>query len=381
MKISIIVQNLGVKSGGPSRSVIALAKGLRNAGVDTEIITSNNSENPNIYSGEIVVCLQQNKPRPFGYVCGFIQLLLSSSCSIFHIQGMFSYIPMISPYIARSLHIPYVIAPRGMMYANALKRSSKKKYIFRKLFIDRDLNKAACLHATCIEELQELRSAGITSPIAIIPNSITIPTVLPQIATSDKFRIGFVGRINEIKNIDGLIRAWHHAGMGQRIDAELLIVGGANLDSEKAYQKQLFDLEKELHITNICWAGMKTGRDKDEILRSCTVAVLPSHSENFGMVVPEALINGIPCIASDKTPWQMLEMNHCGWVTPNDPISMANVIKTVSNLSLKEIGEMGLNGQNMVADNFSTEVVSEKLIQLYEWILGKKDKPDFVYTI
>lgn len=379
MKVSIVTQSLGIKSGGPSRSVVALFKGLLEKGVDIDILTTNIDRNPNIIQADRILSVNSNNSGLFGFVPGVCKLLRQSKSQLFHIQGLFSYIPTIAPLIARSKHIPYIIAPRGMMYKNALQKSKMKKYIFRKLFLDYYINKANCIQATCKEELEELRDAGIKVPIAIIPNSIIIPNELPTSPLPDKFRVVFVGRINEIKNIDGLIQAWALAGIGNDINSELLIIGGANLDTEKKYLIELRKIEKELGITNIKWEGMVTGREKDILLQTSSLAILPSHSENFGMVVPEALINGVPVIASDKTPWKILEEYNCGWSTSNDPESMARIIMKAKDISPQYLKQMGINGQKFVIDNFASDKVTDKLIRMYNWVLGKESQPDYVY--
>ena len=379
MKIAHIIQCLGVKSGGPSRSVYNIVKGLRENNVDAFILTTNVASNPNIDSDEWIKCIDKKEPGMFEYTKGFARLIRHSVADVYHIQAIFSHAPIIAPSIIRKMGKPYIISPRGSLYANSLNQSRLKKQIFMKLMLERDLSKAAALQATCIEELYEIRNLGIKTPIAVIPNSLNIPQNIPEIQLKDgKFRLGYVGRINHIKNIDGLMRAWHLAGFAEEKNSELVIIGGANLDYEKTYLEALHNLEADLGITNIVWAGMMQGVEKDALLRTCTVAVLPSHSENFGMVVPEALIQGVPVIASDKTPWKILDDTHCGWSTPNTPESMAEIIRLAHSKTASELQQMGLNGQRMVIDNFSTEKVTEKFILLYKWVLGQCEKPDFV---
>lgn len=380
MKIAHIIQCLGAKSGGPSRSVYNLVKGLRTNNVDALLLTTNVVSNPNIGSDEWIECINKKEPGMFEYTKGFDRLIRNSIADVYHIQALFSHASIIAPRIIRKMGKPYIISPRGTLYANALNQSRIKKKIFMKLILERDLNKAAALQATCIEELNEIRNLGIKTPIAVIPNAINIPQNIPKVQPKNgKFRLGYVGRINHIKNIDGLIKAWYLAGFAEDKNAELVIIGGANLDYEKTHLMALHKLESELGITNIVWAGMKQGVEKDALLRTCTVTVLPSHSENFGMVVPEALIQGVPVIASDKTPWNILENAHCGWSTQNSPESMAQIIRLAHSKSASELQQMGLNGQRMVIDNFSTEKISEKLTLLYKWVLGQCEKPNFVY--
>ena len=119
MKVSIVTQGLGVKSGGPSRSILALSQGLRASGVELHIHTSNSEDNPNLIEDDWIKCVNVKSSGLFGYVSGFKKMLSSTDAQLYHIQGLFSYIPMIAPWLIRKLGKPYIVAPRGMLYANA----------------------------------------------------------------------------------------------------------------------------------------------------------------------------------------------------------------------------------------------------------------------
>ena len=239
-----------------------------------------------------------------------------------------------------------------MLYANALKHNAGRKKVFNKLFQIRDLNKAAAIHVTCKEEMRQVRDAGVTAPVAIIPNSISIPEVLPTVCKKDIFRVGFLGRINSIKNIDGLLRAWDMAGLGKREDLELVIVGGTNFAEEK-----------------------------DKVLETLSCMVLCSHSENFGMSVVEAMLYGIPVIAAKTTPWSELNEFKCGWWVDNDDRTLSEALQKAVSLSDAEWLEMATNGQQIAVKNYSAKTLSQNLIQLYQWVLEGGLEPEFVYEI
>jgi glycosyltransferase involved in cell wall biosynthesis len=107
--------------------------------------------------------------------------------------------------------------------------------------------------------------------------------------------------------------------------------------------------------------------------------VVPSDFENFGMIIPEALIQGIPVIASKGAPWEELNTHHCGWWVDNDVDTLAATIDKAIHLPENDRIEMGKRGQKLVKNNYSVEVVSKKMIQLYNWILTGGEKPEFVY--
>lgn len=381
MKIIHITPGLGVKSGGPSRSVYNLVKQLRMEGIDAEIVTRNDLANPNISEEGFIKAYDVNKIYPFAFDLKYSAFLKSHLGDVFHIESIYNYPTIIGTWIAQHKSIPYIVAPRGMLYANALKHNAGRKKLFNKLFLIRDLNKAAAIHVTCQEEMRQIREAGILAPVAIIPNSINIPEVLPSVCKKDKFRVGFLGRINSIKNIDGLLRAWHMAGLGKREDLELVIVGGTNLAEEVAYLEELHKIESEKGITNIVWKGAVYGEEKDKVLETLSCMVLCSHSENFGMSVVEAMLYGIPVIAAKTTPWSELKEFKCGWWVENDDQTLSETLKKAVSLTESEWLEMAYNGQQIAVKNYSAKIVSQKLINLYQWVLEGGEIPAFVHVL
>lgn len=379
MNVTHIVPALGEKSGGPSRSVYNLVVGLRDKGCNAEICALNDKRNPNI-AHETWIHETEGPQTDFFAICfPFKANVRQNIGDIVHVHSIYSHPTMVGPAVAREKGVPYIIAPRGSLYANALRKSSLKKLLFNKLFLWRDIKGAAVIHATCKEEYRQIRACGIDRPVAIIPNSISCPLELSEITPKNKIRVGFLGRLNPIKNIDGLIRSWSKAGLGKRNDLELVIIGGANHDYEREYLTSLHDLELELGIANIVWEGALYGEEKDKVMHTLSYSILPSHSENFGMSVIESLLLGIPVIASDKTPWEELNDNKCGWWVPNTDESLADALTKAVSIPQDEWVEMGKRGQQMVVNGYSVDAVSGDLICLYNWVLGKCEKPSFVF--
>jgi glycosyltransferase involved in cell wall biosynthesis len=121
----------------------------------------------------------------------------------------------------------------------------------------------------------------------------------------------FLGRIHEKKGCDLLVRSFHDL-QNLSADYHLVIAGpddyglGARLRRE-AVRLGIAD--------RISWPGMVTGTDKWSLLRAADVMVLPSHQENFGVVVAEALACGVPVLLTDKVGiWQEIVADSAGFV-------------------------------------------------------------------
>ena len=382
MRIAQIIPGLGIHCGGPSRSVVSLTSGLRSLGIEAEIITNNDKTDPIISSEEWIFAIDYKNNR-LGYNPRFKGAIQGANYDLFHIHSVFNYSSTASMRIAEKRGIPFVVSPRGSLLKSALSFSSSSiKRFFNKAILVPDLNRAAVLHATSEEERDDLITLGITRPIALIPNSIQLPDSNPS-TFDGPFRVGVCGRINPKKNIDGIIRAWSKSGLKNE-NVELVIIGGARLDKEIAYQNDLHQLEQDLNISNIVWTGPKYGEELYGLLKSLTVMLLGSHSENFGMVVPEALSFGVPVIASRGTPWEVLERTGSGWWIDNSDESISTALLNAYHLYLdnkEQFYQMGHNGIRLVKDSFSQESIASKWVQVYNWILCGTGKPSFVTII
>ena len=158
-------------------------------------------------------------------------------------------------------------------------------------------------------------------------------------------------------------------------DAELLIIGA----DDKSYEQFLRNETDRLQLTNVRFTGFLTGVEKNELITSLSYLVVPSDFENFGNIVTEALVRGVPVIASKGMPWRDLEECHCGWWIENDQDNINKTILEAIHTSDDERIEMGLNGRNMIVERYSVEVLGEKMKRLYGWILNGGKKPEFVY--
>ena len=125
--------------------------------------------------------------------------------------------------------------------------------------------------------------------------------------------------------------------------------------------------------------GWVSGKEKRALLASLTCLVVPSDFENFGMIVPEALLQEVPVIASTGSPWQELETERCGWWVKNDVDSLTAAVREALSLDKEELQAMGERGRKLILDKYSIDVVSHQMERLYAWIVGRGDKPEFIY--
>ncbi len=272
---------------------------------------------------------------------------------------------------SRSL-APVVWSPRGMLTEWSMNYKSVLKKPYWNFLQKRALLKVNCFHATAQSEYDDVRRMGFSQPVAVIPNGVAIPPVDAELSVK-KNRILFLSRIHPKKGLDILLEVWA-ALAGQFNDWELVIAGRL----EGAYAKKIQHLAENLNLKNIRFAGEVLGAEKTALFQSSRLFVLPTHSENFGMVVAEALAHAVPVITTTGTPWTDLAQRSCGWVISPERKALQAVLESALRLSAEELESMGQSGRAWVEQDYSWQSVAEKMAGVYEWLSGSAHRPDYV---
>lgn len=367
---------LDVKYGGPALSTYLTIKGLEKNNIDVALLMAPLGVTGQLLANDISIYYTNSiLIKRFGYIPHINRTLHQFDADLFHVQGLWLYLGHAVAKYARNVKKPYIITLRGMLYPQALQSSSLLKKISLTLYQKYDLQHAACIQATCEEEMKFYRALGFTNPVAVIPNPIEITNIINRnISKKKNFKIGYLGRIHPRKRIERLIYAMD-ALRDKLQNAELVIIGSG----DDAYEKFLKTEVKRLNLNNVIFTGFLTGNEKDNAITDLSLLAVPSDFENFGNIVTEALIRGVPVIASKGMPWQELETYQCGWWINNDQESINQTIGKAYDVGEDVRIEMGINGKQLMKDKYSIDVIGEKMMKLYEWVLGKTDKPYFVY--
>jgi len=378
MKVLHTIPRLKINGGGPPLSTSLTVKGIMDRGMDVEILTYEleSKRDVNIIDGDFVHFMPSPREKKIAYSNHFNSFLRThNNYDLYHCHGIWQYPSYITAKRARAFGKPYILTPRGMLYPQDLKKSEWVKRLALNLFMRNDLQKAACVHATCDEEMNHIRALGITAPVAVIPNPIdTLSFENDRVRESGRKRFGYLGRVHPRKNIERLIYAWKELGDSVD-DCELVVIGAG----DEKYHQFLKAEANRLGLTNVIFTGFLSGKEKTDAVHSLSFLAVPSDFENFGMIVAEALIQGIPVISSKGTPWQELETHCCGWWIDNDVDSFVKTFKKAIAISETERLKMGENGMKLIKEQYSVRVISKKMESLYNWILGNGDVPEFVH--
>lgn len=379
MKILHTVNDLNEKSGGVATCTYSLLKELVRDKCNISLLT-HQSKYQSIHNEEDwIISLRDDGYTPIRISNNFKRYLRKGDFDIYHTNGMWLYINHITCSIARQKRKPYIITPHGMLYPEALDRSKWKKLPMRKIWFDRDILNASCIHATCDKEMENIRLLGYKGPIAVIGNPVSAPDYIEELYAAQQknsvpFRsIAFLGRLHPRKKVENILRG---ASLSAHKDIDIYITGKGNSTYEEFLKEETrrLGLNEQVHFL-----GFLTGKEKYARLAMTDALFVPSDMENFGMIIPEALIVGTPVMASLGTPWKVLNTEHCGWWRDNSPESIAAVINELYSMTDEERLIMGTRGRDYILRTYASEIVAKQMLELYKWIAGESGKPEFVY--
>ncbi|MDX1909091.1 MAG: glycosyltransferase [Bacteroidia bacterium] len=313
----------GYKAGGPIRSCVNLV-GLLGDRARLRVLTTDTDAGdthpyPDIrpdhwipFGTSHVYYLSRSQMRP----ARIMRLLRNTQPGCLYINSLFSPWFTLFPLILKRLgllQVPVVLAPRGMLQAGAMQYKSRKKQLFVSLFRAAGIHRLVRFHATDEQEKQDIHHhLGTKVQVRVIPNIPASPPLRP--ATLDKthgvLRCVFVSRISPKKNLDYLL----HELKGFTAQLHLDIVGPVeDVEYQSLCEGIISILPPNVSVT---WIGPAEPEAVQAYLQGSHIFVLPTHGENFGHAIYEALAAGRPALISDRTPWRGLAAARAGWDIP-----------------------------------------------------------------
>lgn len=302
----------------------------------------------------------------------------SGNVDIVHNHGMWQMNAAYPAWISTSSNVRAVYSPRGALSSWAMSYGSRTKRVFWPLFQRPALRKADCFHATSLAEYEDIRRLGFNQPVAIIPNGIDTEA-LPKKRIGARRTLLFLGRLHRVKGLDVLIRAWREVQY-QFPDWQLGIVGSDESHyGASGYRSELEMLVQELNASRVEFLGPRYGDEKKQQYRDADLFVLPSHSENFGVAVAEALAMETPAVVSRNAPWSGLLERGAGWWVESGVDSLASCLRTALSCTPVDLAEKGRQGRRWMVEEFSWGSIGERMADTYAWLCGRSSSvPEWV---
>ena len=364
MHVIHIVRDLDIASGGPSRSVPALAE-HQACHSDVQVtVRFRDRGNPLVHMARTAVKYEVITGRGQGRDLK----AESGEGLIFHLHGLWSLDLHQAAKWARSKRIAYVVSTRGMLANWALGHKALKKKIAWKLYQERDLESAACLLASTEFEQHDVEALLPSSRVVAIPNGCAarpvngeVADILPDFAGS-RWALA-MGRLHPVKGYAELIEAW--AGLDP-VGWKLAIAG----PDEAGYRSILEALITRHGLGDrVYLTGEVDDNQKWVLFDQCELFVAPSRTENFGMAIAEALQSATPVITTKGTPWRELIEHDCGWWIDNDLQALEKALREATTSSASALAQMGVDGQALIQEKYSWDQVSDRTIELYRSII------------
>lgn len=362
MKLLHIVPRIDQEAAGPSYSVPRLCEALAKQGHDVTLsCLAARGDIPGVH-----LDLHPEWPvlRRFEVSTRLARSLYrhADEFDIVHNHSLWSMVNVASGLIVPRRRAKLVTSPRGTLSPWALSRTRHLKRLLKPLQWQA-LERADLLHATSAQEYADIRAQGLCAPVAIIPNGIDVPEYLAAKDDDGRRRLLFLGRIHPTKCIDRLLQAWKTLE-ATHPDWDFVISGRGEDDCVR----QLQVLATDLGVRRVSFTGPVYGAAKSHAYRHADVLALPSHSENFGMVVAEALSHECPVIASKGTPWQGLERESCGWWVDHDVETLAATLDQAMRLPRKALQDMGARGRGWMEREFGWAAIAQAMADAYRWL-------------
>jgi len=358
------VPDISRESGGVGYYMQTLAKEL---GSLTELhIATHKSDNELILQNCHIHYLSKN----YKAIDEFGRLIDSLKADIVHTNTCWLPIASFTVQEAWKRNIPVAYSPHGMLEPWILKRHHwTRKVPALLLYQKKSLKRSDVIVATAESEKDNILQLGYNSNIEVVPNGIDINKYHIKDSWNKSNTILFLSRIHVKKGIEILLEAANM--LGNKLNDYKIIIAG---EGEMQYINKLKRIAKQFGLGNIVtFAGGIYGKDKTSLLQHADVVVLPTFSENFGIVIAEALACGTPVITTKGAPWDELVTRDCGWWTDINAKSIANALNSFLDTDEIELKNMGTNGHELIKEKYNSKEIAKKLVKLYEKLICKKN--------
>jgi glycosyltransferase involved in cell wall biosynthesis len=354
--------------GGPIVAVHGLCRALAARGHEVEVLTTNVDG-----SGVSGVPLDRAveldgvriryfaSPFPRLYWSPAMRRALAGSvrdAGVVHCHSIYLWPTYAAARAATKAHVPYVISPRGMLVPELIRQKSRAvKTAWLRLIERRNFAEAAAIHFTSQREWDDARQVPVPLPSPfVIANGTELPPL--SAAKREEDLVVSIGRITWKKGLDRLIEA---AALLPR--ARFVIAG----NDEEALVPRLRALAAKTGVeSRVAFRGALTPAERDELLARAAVFALPSHSENFGNVVLEALAAATPVVVTPEVGLaDEVRLADCGLVANGAPADVAAALgRLLDDAALRKT--MGARGRTLVEARFTWPRIAAEMEARYE---------------
>ena len=384
MRVLHLVASLNPTAGGVSQAVLTMIKGLSEKGVANEVATIDDPNADYLQHTAFPIHAKGPGKTPWQYAPKLLEwLTLNMQCyNAVIVHGLWQYQTFAAYKAWRNIKAnkpKLLVMPHGMLdpyfqRAKGRKLKAIRNWLFWKLVESRLINTASGILFTC--ETEKILAREPFSPYrpkaeAVVGLGVEKPPAYQEdmrAAFEQKIGISiptywlFISRIHEKKGVDLLIEAYLSL-KNEITDLPLLVIAGPGLETPfGTAMKALASTD-----TNIRFSGMLTGNAKWGAFYGCEAFILPSHQENFGIAVVEALACGKPVLISDQVNiWREIQSGGGGMIAKDTSKEIIGLLRDWYNLPVAEKQMMKHQALQVFNESFSEKMATQKLLAVLE---------------
>lgn len=373
MRTINILPSISRLAGGLAPAVLNSVCVQRRLGVDAHITTLQDAYTAEDAPGSGIPYEAVPSFTPFGYSPQLREMLLQPSPpDLVHAHGMWMYGDLLALQLSRSRGIPLITSPHGMLKPQAFYHHWWKKLPIWWCWERQKHARAAALVASSASEAEDIRAYGLATPIAVIPHGLSLPPLTCEKPQNNPRIALFLSRLHPIKGLPLLVAAVARL----RPHGWTFIIAGPD---QAGYEGEI---RRTIHAegldTQFAFPGALYGEEKAFWYRTADLFVLPTLSENFGIVIAEALAYETPVLTTTGAPWPDLVSQQCGWWVDPSVEGFTQGLAVALETPTAKLREMGQRGRKLVQANYSWERATQELLVLYEWVIGRRARPTCV---
>ena len=385
MKILHAMRSIDPALGGPIESVKQLASVLLRMGHRPEVVSLDGPSDPFLKNFPLPVYPLGPAKSFYGRSEGYVPWLREHArdYDIVVVEGIWQFQSFGVWQALRGTSTPYAVFTHGMLdpwFKRTYPLKHLKKWLYWPWAEYRVLRDADAVLFTCEEERllarqsfwlykakEKIVNLGTSSP-AGDPNVQKQILLAAHPELNGKRLALFISRIHPKKGCDLAIR-----GFAQTLAADPawhLVMAGPD---QVGWRTELEKIASSLNISHrITWTGMITGDLKWGALRAAEVMLLPSHQENFGIVVAEALACGTPVLISNKVNiWREVEQDGAGFVAEDNVAGTASILQRWTAQSEEQRLQMQTAARACFENRFEIHKAAESLVSVLSGLLKK----------
>ena len=403
-----IITTMDPRAGGPCQGIRNLTPRAVELGHDVEVVCLDDPKSDYLAREGVTIHALGRGRGPWSYhpaLRPWLEANLPRFDAVI-LNGLWQYPGFVLSRLARRPNMPpYFVFPHGMLdpwFQRAPERRFKalRNWIYWKLMEQHVIRRARAMLFTCAEEMrlaqdtfrpyQPQRQINVGYGVSLPPefkNGMveTFAQKCPDLNGRPYFL--FLSRIHPKKGLDLLIKAYatvyhgkaevgrqnsgarngsHSAPAATKAPVPCLVIAGPGLETEHGLQMQ--KLAAELAPPDsIFWPGMLTGDAKWGALYRARAFVLPSHQENFGIAVVEALACMTPVLISNQINiWREIEADQAGLVGNDTLAATEQLFRRWEGLSAAQKAAMTRAAKASYVNRFGIATTARNLMETIE---------------